>query len=96
MDKLDWRILEALQNDFPLSERPYEILAGKLHIPCDELWNRLEKMMAERVIRRLGASVDSRRFGFCSTLAAVSVEPDLVEQAAEIIAAETILIFGSP
>jgi len=37
MDELDCRILEALQNDFPLSEEPYEIIARGLQIPCDQL-----------------------------------------------------------
>ena len=85
MDELDCRILKALQNDFPLSERPYEILAHKLQIPCEELWNRIQRLMAEGVIRRIGASLDSHKLGFCSTLAAVSCKADLVEQAAEII-----------
>lgn len=85
MDKLDCRILEALQNDFPLSERPYEIIAGKLQISCGELRGRLRRLRAEGVIRRIGASFDSRKLGFCSTLAAVSVGPGLVEQAAEVI-----------
>ena len=40
---------------------------------------------AEGVIRQIGAGLDSGKFGFCSTLAAVSVEPDLVEKAAKII-----------
>jgi len=85
MDELDCRILEALQNDFPLSERPYEIIAHKLQIPCEELWDRIQKLMAEGVIRRIGASLDSRKLGFCSTLAAVRCKADLVEQAAKII-----------
>ena len=85
MDELDRRILQAVQDDFPLSERPYEAIAHRLGIPSDHLWDRLQKLMAEGVIRRLGASLDSRKLGFCSTLAAVSVKPDLVEQAAEII-----------
>ena len=85
MDKLDCRILQALQDDFPLSTRPYEIIADRLQIPCDELWSRLQRLLAEGVIRRIGASLDSGKFGFCSTLAAVSVEPGLVEQAAELI-----------
>jgi len=85
MDELDCRILKALQNDFPLSERPYEILAHKLQIPCDQLWNRIQRLIAEGVIRRIGASLDSRKLGFCSTLAAVSCKADLVEQAAKII-----------
>jgi len=85
MDELDCRILKALQNDFPLSERPYEILAHKLQIPCDQLWNRIQRLIAEGVIRRIGASLDSRKLGFCSTLAAVSCKADLVEQADKII-----------
>ena len=85
MDELDCHILKALQNDFPLSERPYEILAHKLQIPCDQLWNRIQRLIAEGVIRRIGASLDSRKLGFCSTLAAVSCKAELVEQAAKII-----------
>ena len=37
------------------------------------------------LIRRIGASLDSRKLGFASTLAAVRVKPDLVEKASEII-----------
>ena len=85
MDELDWRILQALQNDFPLSAKPYEIISRKLQIPCEQLWNRVQKLMAKGVIRRIGVSLDSRKLGFCSTLAAVSVEPNLVDKAAEII-----------
>ncbi len=85
MDKLDRRILEELQSDFPLSERPYEIIARRLEISCEELWNRLERIVSEGGIRRIGASLDSHKLGFCSTLAAVSVEQGLVERTAEII-----------
>ncbi len=85
MDELDCRILEALQNDFPLSEKPYEIIANRLQIPCDQLWDRIQRLIAEGVIRRIGASLDSRKLGFCSTLAAVCCKADLVEQASEII-----------
>lgn len=85
MDELDRRIVQAVQADFPLSEKPYETIAHRLGIPPDRLWERLQKLMAEGVIRRLGASFDSGKLGFCSTLAAVRVKPDLVERAAEII-----------
>jgi DNA-binding Lrp family transcriptional regulator len=37
------------------------------------------------MIRRLGASLDSRKLGFSSTLAAVSVDADAVDRAAEVI-----------
>ena len=60
-------------------------MAEKLHISCDQLWDRMQKLLDQGVIRRVGASLDSRKLGYRSTLAAVSVEPKSVERAAEII-----------
>lgn len=85
MDDLNRRILDALQYDFPLSDRPYEDLAERLGLDAELLWQRVDRMIEQGVIRRFGASIDSRKLGFCSTLAAVRVEPGLVERAAEVI-----------
>jgi DNA-binding Lrp family transcriptional regulator len=85
MDDLDRRILEALQQDFPLCSRPYEVLAQRLGIEAELLWRRVEALLDRGVIRRLGASFDSRKLGFRSTLAAVRVGPEQVDRAAEII-----------
>jgi len=85
VDELDSRILRALQYEFPLSERPYEALARKLDISADELWERTLKLIDQGVIRRLGASLDSRKLGYSSTLAAVSVSSERLEEAAEMI-----------
>ncbi len=85
MDELDCRILQALQKDFPLSPEPYGMIADKLKIPCDEFLSRLRLLMADGVIRRIGASLDSRQFGYCSTLVAISVGHNAIEQACEII-----------
>ena len=85
MDDLDHRILDALQYDFALSERPYDLLAERLGLDPDLLWQRVEAMRAGGVIRRLGASLDSRKLGFCSTLAAVRVPSDRVDRAADAI-----------
>ena len=85
MDELDGRILQALQNEFPLSQHPYEIMSGKLGISCEQLMARLRALKADGVIRRMGASLDSRRFGYKSTLAAISVEQSAVKKASELI-----------
>ena len=85
MDKLDCRILDALQNEFPLSEKPYEVLAGKLEISPSEFWGRVERLIEAGMIRRIGASLDSRKLGYSSTLAAVRVKTKLVEHAADVI-----------
>jgi DNA-binding Lrp family transcriptional regulator len=85
MDKLDWQILRELQDNFPLNERPYEAVADRLDISSEELWRRVKVMFDEEIIRRIGASFDSNKLGFSSTLAAVSVKPECVDRAAEVI-----------
>ena len=85
MDKIDSKILQELQDNFPLSERPYEVVADRMHISEEELWNRIQLMLDEGVIRRMGASFDSNKLGFRSTLAAVSVDSELVDRAADVI-----------
>ena len=87
MDKLDSSILNSLQDDFPLDEKPYDILAQRIRIPVELLWERIQKMCENGLIRRIGVSLDSAKFGFVSTLAAVSVPAAQVEQAAQIMVA---------
>ena len=85
MDDLDKQILQELQHNFPVEQRPYDKIAKKIGISPDELFERITAMHDCRLIRRIGASLDSRKLGFASTLAAVRVKPDLVEKASEII-----------
>ena len=85
MDEIDSQILQELQDNFPLSERPYDIVADRLQISKEEIWDRVQMMLDKGVIRRMGASFDSNKLGFRSTLAAVSVAPELVDRAAETI-----------
>lgn len=86
MDELDRRIISELQNDFPIAEKPYDIIAQRLGVTPEEVWAHVKKLSGEGVIRRVGISVDSRKFGFVSTLAAVRVEKELVEKASKLIA----------
>ncbi len=85
MDNLDHRILDGLQYDFPLSERPFDVLAERLGLDPDLLWQRVEALREQGVIRRLGASFDSKKLGHCSTLAALRVPPALVNRAAQVV-----------
>ena len=85
MDAVDKRVMELLQSEYPLCERPYRALAEKAGLSEEELWGRVEKLLCEGVIRRIGASMDSAELGFSSTLAAVRIEASRVEEAAEVI-----------
>ena len=85
MDELNSLILQKLQNDFPLVEKPYDDISNQLEITTDQLWDRIEKLISEGVIRRFGVSLDSRKLGFSSTLASIKVGADCVDKAAEIV-----------
>ncbi len=87
MDDLDKKLIVALQDDFPLTERPYETIAGKLNADPAEVFTRVQKLVDQGAIRRLGASLDSRKLGYSSTLAAVRVDPPRIEAAAAVISA---------
>lgn len=86
MDELDRRIVNELQENFPLQTNPYEILASRTGIKVEELWQRILILVESGIIRRLGFSIDSRKMGYSSTLTAIRVSPDQVEEASELIA----------
>ena len=85
MDELDSLILQKLQNNFPLAERPYDDISCQLEITPEQLWDRIEKLISKGVIRRFGASLDSRKLGFSSTLVSIRVRTDSVDKAAEVV-----------
>lgn len=85
MDNLDRKILSELQNDFPISPKPYNIIADKLGLSRDELWDRIQELIDTGIIRRIGLSLDSKKLGFCSTLAAIRVHPDRLTKASAFI-----------
>ena len=85
MDNLDRQIITELQMDFPVSVDPYDIIAERLGIETDTLLQRVQALLESGIIRRIGVSVDSRKMGFASTLAAVRVSDDQVDLTSEII-----------
>ncbi|WP_169852985.1 Lrp/AsnC family transcriptional regulator [Anaerohalosphaera lusitana] len=86
MDDLDKRIISALQQDFPIAQRPYDSIAENLGLSVDVLLERTRKLLADGMIRRIGFSLDSRKLGYKSTLAAVRIPSDQVPTAASIMA----------
>ncbi len=77
LEYLDARILDLVQSNFPVCERPFVKLAGELAIAEDELLERVRRLKESGVIRRFGAVFDSRKLGYVSTLVGVKIpDPD--------------------
>jgi DNA-binding Lrp family transcriptional regulator len=85
MDELDRRIIKELQENFPLEINPYEILASKMEISVQVLWQRILILVELGVIRRIGFSINSQKMGYSSTLAAIRVTQDRIDKASELI-----------
>ena len=70
MEALDRKILEIIQDDFPLEEHPYAALGRRLGVSEEVAFEHVENLRKSGVIRRLGGIYDSRRLGYISRLCA--------------------------
>lgn len=85
LDDLDKAILNEIQVDFPLVERPFKALAMKLDSDEDEILRRIRRLNREGAIRRIGPILNIKKTGGESTLAAVQVPEDRIDEVAKII-----------
>lgn len=73
LDAVDRRIIDTMQGDFPICERPYAVVAGQLGIGEDELIGRLDRLLADKVLTRFGPMFQIERMGGAFVLAALAV-----------------------
>src|SRR5262245_56549090 len=81
---LDRERLNAVQWDFPLDPRPYAVLGERLGIAEPEVRERIQRVKDAGVLRQLSAIFDTRALGYTSALIAAKVDPDRIDEAAEI------------
>jgi len=87
MDDRDRDLLNAIQAGFPVEPHPYRLIGAKIDMDEKEVMARIEGLRKEGIIRRIGASIDSRRLGFVSTLCAARVPQDKFEAFVEVVGA---------
>lgn len=83
LDETDRRIVNALQGGFPLVDEPYRAVAETLGLSETELLQRLERMLATRVLTRFGPMFQIERMGGAFVLAALAVPESDYERVAE-------------
>ena len=88
LSERDKLIIKALQEDFPLCEEPYKILAERVGITEEEFLQRVRELVDEKKIRRMGAVLRHREVGFkANALCAWHVPPDKLDDIAQIMTA---------
>jgi siroheme decarboxylase len=73
MDDRDRELLNEIQAGFPVEAHPYRVIGNRIGMEESEVLARVAGLRKEGIIRRIGASIDSRRLGFVSTLLAAKV-----------------------
>ena len=76
------RLLEELQNDFPLCPHPFAEIGERCGLPETEAIQATGQMLEDGLIREISALLDGSRIGFKSTLVALRVAEGRVEAVA--------------
>ncbi|HOX37882.1 MAG TPA: Lrp/AsnC family transcriptional regulator [Candidatus Brocadiia bacterium] len=82
LDPVDARILAKLQEGFPAHPAPFLVLSQELSIPAGEILDRVRRMSESGVIRRISPMINAAAFGLASTLVALEVPPDRLDEVA--------------
>ncbi|OHC62018.1 MAG: protein nirH [Rhodocyclales bacterium GWA2_65_20] len=64
LDDIDRRLVVATQAGLPLVPRPYDVLAQQLDLDAADVQARLRRMLADGVIRRIGAVPNHYAIGY--------------------------------
>lgn len=83
--KVEETVLGTIQSGFPIVPDPYGTLAEQLGLERGEVEKTLLDLRKEGLVRRIGASFDSKRLGYSSTLCALAAPPERADEVAAII-----------
>ncbi len=84
MTDFERRLLNEFQRDLPLTPRPFAAIAEKLDCEESTVIETLERLTADGTVSRVGAVFKPGGVGE-STLAAMAVPPERLEEIAELI-----------
>ncbi len=86
VDETDRKILQLLQDDFPIVCEPWLEISKRLNLNEAEVINRLKRLIEEGVVLRVGPIFDSSKIGLkAATLVAMKVPKNQVDSIASII-----------
>jgi DNA-binding Lrp family transcriptional regulator len=85
LDTIDKNLLDIIQAEFPLSREPFTALGLHLSVNCNEVIQRIERLKSGGIIRLIGPVFNPRRLGYRTTLVAVKVPVERLDEAEQIV-----------
>jgi len=88
MDEIDRKILNLIQEEFPLAERPYLVIGKSVGITEQEVLTRVRSLKEAGYIRRIGLVLERKQLGLASTLCGAHVDEEKLAAVVEEINGE--------
>jgi len=85
MDATDKKIINRIQNAFPIESRPYQRIARELGLDEEDVIARISNLKDKGIIRRIGGNFGPGKLGFHSTLCAARVDPEKIPLFTEVV-----------
>lgn len=85
LDDIDRRILDRIQQEFPVVSRPFAELGRQVGISEMETITRIQRLQEKGIIRQIGGVFELRQTGHVSTLCAATVDPDHLDDVVNVV-----------
>jgi len=85
LSELEREFINHYQGNFPIQERPFRVIAGRLNCSEDELIDTVKHLKDENLLTRFGPLYDAASLGGGLTLAAIAVPEERYETVTEIV-----------
>lgn len=83
MDTIDRALLNKIQEEFPLTEKPFEAIGKHAGIREEEALERIRRLTEKGYIRRIGLVLERKILGYISLLCGVHVGADVIDDLAQ-------------
>lgn len=85
IDEIDKKILNIIQDEFPLTVRPFKVVAEGLNINEEEVLKRVSQMKDTGIIKKIRATFNPEKLGYKSTLVALKVPEEKLKEVVKVI-----------
>ncbi len=85
MDPVDRAILNTIQEEFPLTTKPFEVIGKQVGITEKEALDRIKTLTEKGYIRRIGLILERKKLGYASLLCGAHVNKNMIEAVADTI-----------
>jgi len=83
MDEIDKKILNLIQEEFPVARRPFSEIGNVIGISEKDVLERVRRLKEKGYIRRIGPILERKKLGLTSVLCGARVSEEMILKVAE-------------